>query len=67
MEDYEDAARLKVALAAAATNDTVGRVMSRLNVCNFISNSVFLRIRSAILLLSANNFFSFFWGCFREQ
>ena len=31
-EDYEDAARLKVAIAAAATNDTVGRVMSNLSV-----------------------------------
>lgn len=31
-EDFEDAARLKVAIAAAATNDTVGRVMSYLNV-----------------------------------
>ncbi|XP_018811246.2 protein EXECUTER 1, chloroplastic-like [Juglans regia] len=31
IEDYEDAARLKVAIAAAATNDTVGRVMSHLN------------------------------------
>lgn len=31
-EDYEDAARLKVAIAAAATNDTVGRVMAYLNV-----------------------------------
>ncbi|KAE8698547.1 hypothetical protein F3Y22_tig00110597pilonHSYRG00381 [Hibiscus syriacus] len=31
-EDYEDAARLKVAIAAAATNDTVGRVISNLNV-----------------------------------
>uniref|UniRef100_A0A1J3K0Y8 Protein EXECUTER 1, chloroplastic n=1 Tax=Noccaea caerulescens TaxID=107243 RepID=A0A1J3K0Y8_NOCCA len=30
-EDYEDAARLKVAIAAAATNDAVGRVMSRFN------------------------------------
>ncbi|XVF01493.1 hypothetical protein REPUB_Repub04eG0093600 [Reevesia pubescens] len=30
-EDYEDAARLKVAIAAAATNDTVGRVISHLN------------------------------------
>ncbi|KAL3567609.1 hypothetical protein D5086_030260 [Populus alba] len=30
-EDYEDAARLKVAIAAAASNDTVGRVMSQLN------------------------------------
>ncbi|KAK6945820.1 hypothetical protein RJ641_013364, partial [Dillenia turbinata] len=30
-EDYEDAARLKVAIAAAAKNDTVGRVMSELN------------------------------------
>lgn len=29
-EDYGDAARLKVAIAAAATNDTVGRVMSHL-------------------------------------
>ncbi|CAI9294446.1 unnamed protein product [Lactuca saligna] len=27
-EDYDDAARIKVAIAAAATNDTVGRVMS---------------------------------------
>lgn len=31
-ENYEDAARLKVAIAAATTNDTVGRVMSHLNV-----------------------------------
>lgn len=31
-EDYEEAARIKVAIAAAATNDTVGRVMSQLNV-----------------------------------
>ncbi|ESQ53785.1 hypothetical protein EUTSA_v10024585mg [Eutrema salsugineum] len=30
-EDYDDAARLKVAIAAAATNDAVGRVMSRFN------------------------------------
>ncbi|KAK9286826.1 hypothetical protein L1049_015231 [Liquidambar formosana] len=30
-EDYEDAARLKVAVAAAATNDTVGKVMSHMN------------------------------------
>ncbi|KAJ4832800.1 hypothetical protein Tsubulata_044942 [Turnera subulata] len=30
-EDYAFAARLKVAIAAAASNDTVGRVMSRLN------------------------------------
>ncbi|KAK4476927.1 hypothetical protein RD792_016096 [Penstemon davidsonii] len=29
-EDYKDAARIKVAIAAAATNDTVGRVMSHL-------------------------------------
>nr|XP_043620992.1 protein EXECUTER 1, chloroplastic-like [Erigeron canadensis] len=29
-EDYEDAARIKVAIAAAANNDTVGRVMSHL-------------------------------------
>ncbi|GJV32251.1 hypothetical protein Tco_1392651 [Tanacetum coccineum] len=31
-EDYEDAARIKVAIAAAATNDTVCRVMAQLNV-----------------------------------
>ncbi|XP_019423479.1 PREDICTED: protein EXECUTER 1, chloroplastic-like [Lupinus angustifolius] len=31
LEDYKDAARLKVAIAAAATNDSVGRVMSHLN------------------------------------
>lgn len=31
-EDYDDAARLKVAIAAAATNDTVGQVMSYLSV-----------------------------------
>lgn len=31
-EEYDDAARLKVAIAAAATNDAVGRVMSNLNV-----------------------------------
>ncbi|KAL9377652.1 hypothetical protein Peur_028987 [Populus x canadensis] len=30
-EDYEDAARFEVAIAAVATNDTVGRVMSLLN------------------------------------
>ncbi|XP_057978409.1 protein EXECUTER 1, chloroplastic [Malania oleifera] len=30
-EDYEDAARLKVAIAAAATNDIVGRVIFHLN------------------------------------
>nr|XP_043627528.1 protein EXECUTER 1, chloroplastic-like [Erigeron canadensis] len=29
-EDYEDAARIKVAIAAASTNDIVGRVMSQL-------------------------------------
>lgn len=32
VEDFEDAARLKVAIAAASTNDVVGRVISRLNV-----------------------------------
>lgn len=32
IEEYGDAARLKVAIAAAATNDAVGRVMSNLNV-----------------------------------
>ncbi|KAK7319491.1 hypothetical protein RJT34_04212 [Clitoria ternatea] len=31
LEDYEDAARLKVAIAAAANNDSVGRVMSHLS------------------------------------
>ncbi|KAL4180212.1 hypothetical protein AMTRI_Chr13g90990 [Amborella trichopoda] len=30
-EDYNEAAKLKVAIAAAAVNDTVGRVLSRLN------------------------------------
>ncbi|KAB2603329.1 protein EXECUTER 1 [Pyrus ussuriensis x Pyrus communis] len=30
-EDFEDAARLKVAIAAAAANDVVGRVISHLN------------------------------------
>ncbi|KAF2532720.1 hypothetical protein F2Q70_00033453 [Brassica cretica] len=30
-EDYEDAARLKVAIAAASANDSVGRVMSSFN------------------------------------
>ncbi|KAL5562679.1 hypothetical protein UlMin_032426 [Ulmus minor] len=30
-EDFEEAARLKVAIAATATNDVVGRVMSKLN------------------------------------
>ncbi|XP_018459420.1 protein EXECUTER 1, chloroplastic [Raphanus sativus] len=30
-EDYEDAARLKVAIAAASTNDSVGKVMSSFN------------------------------------
>ncbi|KAI9079281.1 hypothetical protein K1719_038766 [Acacia pycnantha] len=30
MEDFEDAARLKVAIAAAATHDSVGRVISML-------------------------------------
>ncbi|GKV02329.1 hypothetical protein SLEP1_g14783 [Rubroshorea leprosula] len=33
-EDFEDAGRLKVGIAAAATNDTVGTVMSHLNVDN---------------------------------
>lgn len=40
-EDFKDAATLKVAIAAAARNDTVGRVMSLLNVrslpCSFSS------------------------------
>lgn len=31
-EDYEEAARIKVAIAAAARSDTVGRVMSHLKV-----------------------------------
>ncbi|TKY71511.1 EXECUTER 1 [Spatholobus suberectus] len=31
LEDYEDAAALKVAIAAVATNDTVGTVISHLN------------------------------------
>ncbi|XP_028772095.1 protein EXECUTER 1, chloroplastic [Neltuma alba] len=31
VEDYDDAARLKVAIAAAATSDSVGRVISHLN------------------------------------
>lgn len=39
-EEYDDAARLKVAVAAAATNDTVGRVMSNLNVRNEIVRQV---------------------------
>lgn len=30
-EDYEDAARLKVAIAAATTNDTIAKAMSHLN------------------------------------
>lgn len=33
-EDYAEAARLKVAIAAAATNDTVGTVMSSFTVSN---------------------------------
>ncbi|KAK7328089.1 hypothetical protein VNO77_22185 [Canavalia gladiata] len=32
LEDYQDAATLKVAIAAASTNDTVGRAISHLNV-----------------------------------
>jgi len=32
LEDYDDAAALKVAIAAIATNDTVGTVISLLNV-----------------------------------
>ena len=40
-EDYEDAARLEVAIAAVATNDTVGRVISLLNVRNLTCNSGF--------------------------
>lgn len=35
-EDFEDAARLKVAIAAAATNDVVGRVIFHLNVRVFV-------------------------------
>lgn len=50
LEDYEDAARLKVAFAAAANNDSVGRVMSYLNVrilttcCSFNSQSFSIQI-----------------------
>lgn len=36
-EDYQDAARLKVAIAALATNDTVGRAMSYLHVRKFLT------------------------------
>jgi len=35
LEDYDDAATLKVAIAAVATNDTVGTAMSHLNVSIF--------------------------------
>lgn len=36
-EDYKDAAKLKVAIAALATNDTVGRAMSHLHVRKFLT------------------------------
>ncbi|KAH0936040.1 hypothetical protein HID58_013157 [Brassica napus] len=45
-EDYEDAARLKVAIAAASTNDAVGRVMSSFNRAVFeerYKDAVYLR------------------------
>ncbi|GJT51169.1 hypothetical protein Tco_0977326 [Tanacetum coccineum] len=39
-EDYEDAARIKVAIAAVATNDTVGRVMAQLNLASLSDDKV---------------------------
>ncbi|MCD7447957.1 hypothetical protein HAX54_036776 [Datura stramonium] len=44
-EDYEDAARLKVAIAAAATKDIVGRVMCHVNkaVEKSAGDAVFMR------------------------
>lgn len=53
-EDFEDAARLKVAIAAAATNDVVGRVIFHLNVrvCLFLLflTSLFNRISISLWL-----------------
>lgn len=66
LEDFEDAARLKVAIAAAATNDSVGRVISYLNVRTW-THSVLLRKKAllylllkfcAFLLMSFSEFFS---------
>lgn len=42
MEDFEGAARLKVAIAAAAINDDVGRVMYKLNVGIFACIFIFI-------------------------
>lgn len=45
-EDYEDAATLKVAIAAVAANDTVGTVISHLNCAieeERYSDAAFLR------------------------
>ncbi|PIA52294.1 hypothetical protein AQUCO_01000277v1 [Aquilegia coerulea] len=41
-EDYEDAAKLKVGIAAASANDTVGRVISQLNEERF-EDAAFIR------------------------
>ena len=49
LEAYEDAARIKVAIAAAATNDSVGRVMSHLNVW-FFPQMTLIRWKESILL-----------------
>lgn len=51
-ENYEEAAKLKVAIAAATTTDIVSRVMSHLNV-----GEVFYVTYEKILLLSAAPFF----------
>jgi len=58
LEDYEDAARLKVAFAAAANNDSVGRVMSYLNVI-ILTTWCFFGSQSFSIL--ATNFCAFFF------
>lgn len=50
-EDYDDAARVKVAIAAAATNDTVGRVMSHLNVLDSFPALVITVIVEEVIVL----------------
>jgi hypothetical protein len=55
-EDYEDAARLKVAIAATATNDAVGKVMStfyRALLEERYKDAVYLRDKAGAGLVSS--------------
>ncbi|KAI4299168.1 hypothetical protein L6164_032652 [Bauhinia variegata] len=54
LEDYDAAARLKVAIAAAATNDNVGKVMSHFNRAieeERYSDAAFLRDKAGVGLV----------------